>query len=230
MNFNRNGYLNSRNIYVQKYDVGLGKRIVQLTDVHIGPANRENRVEKVIQITNKLKPDIVLITGDLADMSTKLDSHMFDSLKKIKAPKYMIHGNHEFYDGKKKIEEQLKTADIKILNDESVYIKDLTILGADYKSDPEIVINKTKIKGKSILMIHEPLGEKAAAKHKIDLVLSGHTHGGQFFPFTIFVNLFFKFTRGIHDYKGSKIIVSMGTLTWGPQVRIGSRNQIIVID
>ena len=111
-----------------------------------------------------------------------------------------------------------------------VYIKDLTILGADYKSDPEIVINKTKIKGKSILMIHEPLGEKAAAKHKIDLVLSGHTHGGQFFPFTIFVNLFFKFTRGIHDYKGSKIIVSMGTLTWGPQVRIGSRNQIIVID
>lgn len=223
------GVFNSQKIKIKKYDLNLGKKVILLSDLHIGPANRERKIKKVIDMTNSLNPDIVLISGDLADMSTKSDEDLFKMFKKIKQQKYMVHGNHELYDGKKHVEELLGSAKINILSNESIYIKGLTIIGVDYKSDPETVLRKTKIKGKSILMVHEPVGEKAAAKHTIDLVVSGHTHGGQFFPFTFFVKLFYRFTRGHHNYKGTDVIVSMGTLTWGPQLRIGSRNEIILI-
>jgi uncharacterized protein len=224
------GIINSQKISIRRYDLGIGKKVVHLSDLHIGPANREKNLKKVIEITNSLNPDLVLITGDLVDMSTELDLHLFDYLKNIKARKFMVHGNHELYDGKKKVEKRLKMGDITILNNESIYTKGLTIIGVDYKSSPELILKKSKIKGKSILLIHEPVWHKYATKYNIDLVLSGHTHGGQFFPFTLFVKLFYKFTRGHHKYRRTDIIVSMGTLTWGPQLRIGSRNEVIVIE
>ncbi len=224
------GLVHSRKIYVERYDLNIGKKIVFLSDLHIGPVNREKRINKVVSMTNSLNPDIVLIGGDLADMSTKLDSHLFVLFKKIRSPKYMVHGNHELYDGKKHVEELLDKAEIKILNNKIIHTRGITIIGIDYKGDPEKIIKKSKIKEKSILLIHEPVGEKIASKYNIDLVLSGHTHGGQFFPFTLIVKLFYRFTRGLNRYKGTNVVVSMGTLTWGPQIRIGSRNQIIFVE
>ena len=121
------------------------EKIVFLSDLHIGPANKEKKIEKVISMTNSLNPDIVLIGEDLIDMSTKLDSHLFRLFKKIKA-KYMVHGNHDLYDGKKHVEELLKKANIKFLNNSFVYEKSLTIIGVDYRSDAEKVFKKAKMR------------------------------------------------------------------------------------
>ena len=209
-------------------------KIVQLSDMHIGSIRNSGFIKKIVEKTNTLNPDAVLITGDTADGSAKLHPHMFNAINDLKCPVFLGMGNHDFYEGIENVHEVLKTTNITVLRDEIVEFEDLQIIGVDYSLErnylrkiiSQMEIDKSK---PSILMYHVPTEIKAASESGISLLLSGHTHKGQFFPFTILGRLVFPYFNGIYNYEETQVYVSQGTGTWGPPMRLGSRSEITSI-
>jgi len=210
-------------------------RIVQLSDMHIGSIRNSGFIKKIVEKTNALNPDIVLITGDTADGSAKLHPYMFDAIDDLKCPVFLGIGNHDVYEGLENVIKVLKTTKINVLRDEIVEFEGLQIIGVDYSLErnylkkilPQIEIDKFK---PSILMYHVPTEVDVAAETGIDLQISGHTHKGQFFPFSILGRLVFPYFNGLYNYKGTQLYVTQGTGTWGPPMRLGSKNEITLIN
>lgn len=208
--------------------------IVQLSDIHLGSIRNSGFMKKIVEKTNTLNPDLVLITGDTADGSAKLHPHMFNTIDNLKAPVFLGMGNHDFYEGLDNVLEVLKTTNITVLRDELVEFKDLQIIGVDYSLErnylkkilPQIEIDNSK---PSILMYHVPTEVETANKYGIDLQLSGHTHKGQLFPFNLLGRLVFPYFNGLYGYNDTQVYVSQGTGTWGPPMRLGSRNEVTLI-
>jgi len=216
-------------------DFGSEIKIVQLSDIHVGTIRNSGYLEKIINIVNSIEPDIVVITGDLVDGSGKLTNLTFSQLKKIKSPVYFSMGNHEYYEGVANVRKLLSENNVGVLQNEFETIKGINIVGMDYSESREYVsehlpkINFSR-ELPSILLNHVPLGYEAAQKQGIRLQLSGHTHNGQVFPFSLLVKLFFPKNSGLYDLNGFYLYVSPGTGTWGPPMRLGSRNEITVFN
>ena len=210
-------------------------RVVQLTDVHIGTIHNKKFLSQVVRKTNALKPDIVLITGDLVDGSGPVMPHMFMGIKDIKARKFFSTGNHEFYEGLHVVTPVLEETGITILRNSAVTYKGIAIIGVDYHQGkrylkavlPEIKWDRSK---PSILMNHVPEGFKYAQEHNVNLMISGHTHGGQIFPFSLILALFHNHFVGMFHKNNTHFYVSPGTGTWGPPMRIGTSNEITVFN
>ena len=210
-------------------------KIVQLSDIHMGAIMNSGFLKKIIEKVNDLNPDLVLITGDTIDGSGELHPYMFDSLNKSKCPVYLVAGNHDVYEGLENVFKVLETTNIKILQDEMVEFEDIQIIGVNYSFErqylkkvlSQLEIDKSK---PSILMYHLPSEVKDANEAGIDLQLSGHTHKGQFFPFTFLGRLVFPYFNGLYEYNETRLYVSQGTGTWGPPIRLGSRNEITLIN
>lgn len=236
-----------------------GKTIVQITDLHLGNILRENFLTGVIEKVNSLNPEIVVITGDLFDgMDGNITplAKMLDNIK-TKRGVYYVTGNHETYIGVDKSVAALKPTQVKVLNDEVVHLGGLQILGISYpemgqiKNIKDIVLtNKDFVQDESsILLYHAPVGIGGGIgdDHKdiylgpntdftdaqeigIDLQLSGHTHQGQIFPFSILAGLIFNgYDHGLHTLNNFNIYTSSGTGVWGPTMRTGSRSEITSI-
>lgn len=231
--------LNSISLEIKDVEINIptlkrNMKIVQLSDIHIGSIRNSGFIKKIVEKTNTLNPDIVLITGDTIDGSAKLHPHMFNTIDNLKMPVFLVIGNHEVYDGIENVFEVLKTTKINILRDEMVEIQDIQIIGVDYafeKQHLKKVLSKLEIDQSkpSILMYHVPSELEAANKAGIDLQISGHTHKGQFFPFNFLGRLVFPYFNGLYEYNGTSLYVSPGTGTWGPPMRFGSRNEITLI-
>ncbi|MGC9516507.1 MAG: metallophosphoesterase [Methanomicrobiales archaeon] len=209
-------------------------RIVQLSDIHIGSIRNSSYMEKIVEKTNELHPDIVLITGDVVDGSAKLHKKTFCAIDKIDAPVLFVIGNHEVYEGLDEVYRVLDPTKIKILRNEIFEFQGIQIIGVDYslkKDHLNNVLKKLKIDNKApkILMYHVPQDVDVSNKFGINLQLSGHTHKGQIFPFNLLVKLAFPYFNGLYKYKGTYIYVSAGTGTWGPPMRLGSKNEITLI-
>lgn len=216
--------INARRVRVKKIKIsGFGKKLraVQLTDLHIGSINTCNYLKKIVDITNNLNPNVVFVTGDLVSGNKKMTTGLFDDLKYLKAKTYFVYGNHEYYEGIPEFNQVVKSTGMEILQDRKVKFKDFDIYGLDYKDKQSIDI-KT-----DILLAHAPIYNKNAK-----LTLSGHTHAGQIFPFNIFVRLNTKYVTGLYTENNgkNKIYVSPGTSTWGPPMRLGSINEITLIE
>lgn len=225
--------LNACGVIVKEVPLsGFGKKltVAQLSDIHVGTIRNSRTLQKIVDRTNASHPDIVLITGDLVDGSGKLTTETFAPLKKLCAPTFMIMGNHEFYEGLALVERLVKKTGVKILRNEAVMSKGLCIIGMEYsairsyvaKKLPKLLHTKLPV----ILLNHEPVGYDAARKAGVKLMLSGHTHSGQIFPFTLLVRAFYPYISGLYTLGGLKFYVSPGTGTWGPPMRLGSRNEI----
>jgi len=231
--------LNSIPVEIKKIEINIptlkkNVDIVQLSDMHIGSVRNSGFMSKIVKKTNDLKPDIVLVTGDTVDGSAKIHPGMFNAIEKIKAPVFLIMGNHEYYEGLENVLNVLNTLDITILRDEIVEIQDIQIIGVDYsynKDHLKYTLSKLKIdKSKpSVLMYHVPNELEAANHAGIDLQISGHTHKGQLFPFNLFSRLVFPYFNGLYNYNNTTLYVSQGTGTWGPPMRLGSKNEITQI-
>ena len=209
-------------------------KIVQLSDIHIGSVRNSGFIKKIVEKTNSLNPDIILITGDTIDGSAPIHPHMLAAIDDLKAPVFLILGNHEFYEGLENVLRVLKTTKIHILRDELVETQGIQIIGVDYsyeKNHLDDVLSKLDIDASkpSILMYHVPGEPKAANKAGIDLQISGHTHKGQLFPFNFLGRIVFPYFNGLYEFNGTKVYVSPGTGTWGPPMRFGSRNEITQI-
>ncbi len=210
-------------------------RLVQLSDIHYGTIRNSAFLERIVRMTNSLHPEAVLVTGDLVDGSAPMYPGMFDELNRLEAPAYYVTGNHEEYEGVDDVFAILSTTKLRILNDSKADLEGLQIVGVDYSYDkrrlqkalPEIGIDR---KRPAILLYHVPEGMEYARQNGIALQLSGHTHDGQLFPFNFFVRLAFKNVKGLYDLDGMKLYVSPGTGTWGPPMRLGSRNEITLLD
>jgi len=235
---------NGRTLTIREYIIPIKNldhplRIAHLSDIHVGTVHQQKYLSEIVTDTNSKKPDLVLITGDLFDGSAPIQPETIASLKDLQAPTYITHGNHEFYEGLDYVRNTLKSLDLNLLEDSAVEIAGVQVLGLnDGKSIPRDqslgeILNSlpTSTTGTPrILMYHTPIEWEEARAHEVNLMLSGHTHNGQIFPFTLLVKLAFPYINGLYEEDGKYLHVSPGTGTWGPPMRLGSRNQITIIN
>jgi predicted MPP superfamily phosphohydrolase len=219
------------------------KRIVHLSDIHAG-SRSSKFLNKIVEQTISHQPDAVVITGDLLD-SSAVDESFLAPLKNFTCPVWMSLGNHERYVDLAQAIEAIEKQQVSILRNTSSAFEDIHIIGIDDTDNPKdakeelgkLNIHKDRF---NILLYHRPDGWQAAVEHRIDLMLAGHTHAGQIWPFGLLVRLQFPQLAGYfsHDHSSesgatqakSHLVVSQGTGTWGPTLRLGTRSEIIVLD
>ncbi|PLW79760.1 metallophosphoesterase [Candidatus Woesearchaeota archaeon] len=222
-------------VEVELENFGKGTKIVQLSDVHVGTMKNSKYLTELVAKVNNLKPDIVLITGDLVDGSGPLYYESYQPLEKLNAKTFFIHGNHETYEGLLEVENIIKKLNITLLKNEVVEYRGVQIAGIEFTERKDLVkssienLNVSDIKP-SVLMTHVPLGYEEASKKGFNLMLSGHTHNGQIYPFNLLVRIAFKHIKGAYDIGEMMHYVSPGTSTWGPPMRLGSKNEITVFN
>jgi predicted MPP superfamily phosphohydrolase len=208
-----------------------GFRIVQLTDVHISPTFRRSCVEEIVAVVNTLNADIVALTGDLVDGTVGQLADDVAPLEEIKSARgnYFVTGNHEYYSGVIEWIAEVRRLGFTVLINEHRIItsgKSKMLLAGvtdyresriltDHRSDPQ------KARNAAVKI--------AAARAGYDLQISGHTHGGQFFPWNFVVGLTQPYVSGLYQHADTQIYVSRGTGYWGPPVRVGSPSEITLI-
>jgi hypothetical protein len=219
-----------------------GFRIVQISDIHVGPTIKQQYLQAIVDRVNALEPDVIAITGDLVDGSVaELREHVAP-LAKLRARhgSYFVTGNHEYYSGVHGWVAELQRLGVRVLHNEHVVLRHggaaLVLAGVpDYSghqfdaahgSDPAAAIAGAPAGAPRVLLAHQPRTAPAAAQAGFDLQLSGHTHGGQFLPWTFFVPLQQPYTAGLHKLGRLWIYVSRGTGYWGPPKRLGAPSEI----
>ncbi|MBP6017930.1 MAG: metallophosphoesterase [Burkholderiaceae bacterium] len=220
-----------------------GFTLVQVTDLHVGPTIKRHYVGAVVDAVNALKPDVIILTGDLVDGSVERLSQHTQPLARLTAPYgvYAVTGNHEYYSGVAQWITEFQRLGMKVLmnqhdilmhHDQALLLAGVTDFGAehfvaDQASDPVQALrgapNNVAVK---ILLAHQPRSAPAAAAAGFDVQLSGHTHGGQIWPWGYFVPLQQPFVAGLHRLDAMQVYVSRGTGYWGPPMRIGARSEI----
>jgi uncharacterized protein len=223
-----------------------GFSIAQITDLHIGPTIREREVRRVVEQTNALSPDLIAITGDLVDGTPRELGHIVAELARLKARHgvFFITGNHEYYSGVDAWLELLPKLGIRPLRNEQLAIGDegghFTLAGVDDWSagqfgnghglDLPRAVAGHDGQRPLVLLAHQPRDFLTSVRAGVDLQLSGHTHGGQLFPFNFAVRAVFPWMKGLYretvDGRTGHIYVSRGTGYWGPPMRLGSPPEI----
>jgi predicted MPP superfamily phosphohydrolase len=220
-----------------------GFSIAQISDVHVGPTIKRGFVEGIVRRVNGLKADMVAVTGDLVDGSVQQLSTHTAPLAALAARHgaYFVTGNHEYYSGERAWTEEIRRLGLRVLKNEHVVLKhdgaSLVLAGVtDYsahhfdpaqRSDPAAALHGAPANaGARILLAHQPSSAAAAAQAGFDVQISGHTHGGQFWPWNLFVRFFQPFTGGLHRLKNLWVYVSRGTGYWGPPNRFGVPSEI----
>jgi predicted MPP superfamily phosphohydrolase len=220
-----------------------GFSIAQISDVHVGPTIKRGFVEGVVRRVNDLNADLIAVTGDLVDGSVpQLTAHTAP-LAGLTARHgaYFVTGNHEYYSGERAWTEEIRRLGMRVLKNEHVVLKHdgaslvlagVTDISAHHfdpaqRSDPAAALLGAPINaGAKILLAHQPGSAMAAANAGFDVQLSGHTHGGQFWPWNLFVHFFQPFSGGLQRLKNLWIYVSRGTGYWGPPNRFGVPSEI----
>jgi len=216
-----------------------GFRILQLSDLHIGPTIRRPFVDAVVNRANALRPDLIAVTGDVADgLVPELREHVAP-LGRLRAPHgaYFVTGNHEYYWDVRGWTNELERLGIAVLSNEHrvvergsgrIVIAGVTDLSAT--SDPAAAVAGAPVSNVRVLLAHQPRSAFAAQAAGYDLQLSGHTHGGQYFPFNLLVRLFQPFVAGLHRLESMWLYVSRGTGYWGPPLRLCAPAEITVLE
>ncbi len=206
-------------------------KFAYISDVHIG----SNSYHKIDSITNKLLDqdiDFLLIGGDFIDENHVIKEDL-SSLNNLKIPKYYIYGNHEKYLLKGVAEQIAEKYNLTVLrNSSTIFDKKINIIGVEDNFDKleeslkDIKINSTKY---SVLLNHQPTQLDVAEKNKIDLMLSGHTHNGQIFPFNYLVKIRYSYISGLYNLNKTNLYVSSGAQTWGPNMRFLTKSEIVIV-
>jgi hypothetical protein len=220
-----------------------GFSIAQISDVHVGPTIKRGFVEGIVRLVNDLKVDLIAVTGDLVDGSVQQLSAHTAPLAGLTARHgaYFVTGNHEYYSGERAWTEEIRRLGLCVLKNEHVVLKhngaSLVLAGVtDYsahhfdpaqRSDPAAALRGAPVNaGAKVLLAHQPSSAMAAAEAGFDVQISGHTHGGQFWPWNLFIHFFQPFSSGLHRLKNLWVYVSRGTGYWGPPNRFGVPSEI----
>jgi hypothetical protein len=236
-------YVKVESIDIELKDLAQAYKIVQLSDVHIGGLIDKNFIAKIVQRVNSLNPDLVVITGDLIDIDVKHAQETLDELKGLhsKYGTYFVAGNHEYFHNIEEILKALKLLGVRVLENENIYIgevaKGFNLAGVydvfgyrrkKYMPDIEKALNNLQ-DSPTVLLAHQPKYIDEVT-HSVDLMLSGHTHGGQLYPFKFLVQLAQPYISGLHQHNEElQIYVNKGTGFWGPPMRLGASSEITEI-
>ena len=246
------GFLNARRLAkVVNVDVPIahlpkaleGFRIVQLSDIHVGPTIKQPYLQAIVDAVNALDADAVAITGDLVDGSVSQLAAHTAPLARLRARHgaYFVTGNHEYYANAHEWIPELRRLGLKVLLNEHVSIERdgaaLVLAGVtDYtahhfdpkhRSDPNAALAGAPDNAAvRVLLAHQPRSAEAAEQAGFDLQLSGHTHGGQFVPWNLFVPLQQPYVAGLNRLRKMWIYTSRGTGYWGPPKRLGAPAEI----
>lgn len=220
-----------------------GFKIIQLSDVHIGNTIKKDFVEKLVERVNATKPDLIVLTGDLVDLDIHKITEDIQPLQELSSKHgvYFILGNHEYFHNTHEIIEHIKRLGIKVLiNEAKVIDQSFNLVGlSDAVGDrmgflpPDLPKAFEPIDPAlpTIVLAHQPKMIKSLETYKPDLVLSGHTHGGQIFPFGLLVLLDQPYLSGLYQHDAhTQIFVSKGAGYWGPPIRIHADSEIVALE
>lgn len=235
-----------------------GFTIAQLSDIHVGPTIKRGYIQRIVDAVNPLDADVIAITGDLVDGSVpELRDHIAP-LGGLRARHgtFVVTGNHEYYAGAHAWIDELRRLGLRVLLNEHVLLGARNAKGA--QTDEEVDANLLVLAGVTdftaihfdaahasdpraaldgapagvttrVLLAHQPRSAPAAAEAGFQLQLSGHTHGGQFFPWNLFVPLQQPFVAGLNRLDAMWVYVSRGTGYWGPPKRFGAPSEITLL-
>jgi predicted MPP superfamily phosphohydrolase len=220
-------------------------KIVQISDLHLGMMVGERRLKRIVELVHEAEPDVVVCTGDLVDAKMDDLNHLADMLAQIRPPlgKFAVLGNHEFYAGVAQSKRFLEAAGFKVLRNQPYRLDGvLTIVGVDdpagsrhkgnraAEQKEAALLSEVDSQEFTLLLKHRPL-VAPASQGRFDLQLSGHTHGGQIFPFTLITAFFYTNQTGLASLdKNSLLYVSRGAGTWGPPMRLLAPPQVTLIE
>jgi len=221
-----------------------GFTIVQITDIHVSSTIKRPFVQKVVDTVNELNPDLVALTGDLVDGSVAQLGNDVAPLAELRAPygSYFVTGNHEYYSGVEPwLAETARLGFTVLMNEHRVIeigggkilvagVTDYTggSFSSEHISDPHKALHGAPDCDAKILLAHQPKSIYEASKAGYDYMISGHTHGGQYFPYHFLTALTQPYLSGFHRHDNMYLYVSRGTGYWGPQIRLGARSEITV--
>lgn len=231
-----------------------GFTIAQLSDLHVGPTIKRGYIERIVGKVNALNADLIAITGDLVDGSVAELRQHIAPLSELQARHgtFVVTGNHEYYAGAPAWIAELRRMGLRVLLNEHVVlhhdtpgrpgtdsdalvlagVTDFTAVHFDaaQASNPQgALAGAPEASLVRVLLAHQPRSAPEAADAGYQLQLSGHTHGGQFFPWNLFVPLQQPFTAGLHRLHGMWVYVSRGTGYWGPPKRFGAPSEITLL-
>ena len=222
-----------------------GFRIAQISDLHVGPTIGADFARTVVETVNGLKPDMVALTGDLVDGSVEHLSEGIAPLGDLEAPEgvYFVTGNHEYYSGARSWCKKMADLGAHVLLNTHHLIERgkgrLLVAGVtdhragrilpQHASDPDAAMAGAPDHDIRILLAHQPNSCRAAKPHEFDLQLSGHTHGGQMFPWNLLVHLAHDFSKGLNRFGRGWVYVNTGTGYWGPPMRVGVQSEITLL-
>jgi uncharacterized protein len=228
-------------------------RIVQLSDIHINDHTSTKMVQQMIEKVNALKPDFIMITGDTLDRHLKpfVENGFNKQFQQLKSKygNYIILGNHEYLglndtnNREEDIINTFKQANLNVLKDDVIYFDNvgITLIGRDDFSSSRYGVKRASLSDlilfsdtdrPIILLDHQPRDINEVTEQNVDLMLSGHTHGGQIFPINILVAMMYKNAYGIYQNAAHNFtsIVSSGYGFGGPPIRLMTQSEIVVID
>jgi uncharacterized protein len=220
-----------------------GFTIAQISDIHVGPTIKRNYLDAIVDAVNELGADLIAVTGDLVDGSVAQLARHTQPLARLSARHgaYFVTGNHEYYSGVEAWLVEIRRLGLRVLMNEhvvlmhegaAVVVGGVTDHGAHHydpaqRSDPAAaMVGAPRNAAFRLLLAHQPRSAFAAAPVGFDLQLSGHTHGGQFLPWTFLVRLQQPITAGLHRVQSLWVYVSRGTGYWGPPLRLGAPSEI----
>ena len=220
-----------------------GFSIAQISDVHVGPTIKQKYVDAIVEAVNGLDVDVIAVTGDLVDGSVRQLAPHVAPLSRLRSRHgtYFVTGNHEYYSGAQAWTEEFQRLGMRVLMNEHVVlthrehhvvmagVTDFSAHHFDprHRSDPSVALQGAPADAVvKILLAHQPRSAAAAAAAGFDLQLSGHTHGGQFWPWNHFVRFQQPFTAGLNRLQDLWVYVSRGTGYWGPPKRFGAPSEI----
>jgi predicted MPP superfamily phosphohydrolase len=219
-----------------------GFSIVQISDVHVGATIKRAYVQAIVDAVNALDADAIAVTGDIVDGSVRDLAHHVEPLSQLRARHgaFFVTGNHEYYSGEAQWTREFRRLGLTVLLNQHVVLSHgeatlvfagVTDYGAHHfnpahRSDPAAALAGAPQAHARILLAHQPRSAPAAAAAGFDLQLSGHTHGGQFWPWNHFVRFQQPYTAGLHRLNALWIYISRGTGYWGPPKRFGAPSEI----
>jgi predicted MPP superfamily phosphohydrolase len=220
-------------------DAWLGRTIALVSDVHAGSIHGRRFVRRIVARLNQLKPAAVFISGDMLD-GTKIDlGSVVQPWTDLAAPAgaYFVSGNHDEFGDPAPLLAALERAGLRVLHNEKVEVEGLQIVGVhDHEThDPQnfqAILRRAQIDRRrpSILLAHQPSNLNIPAEAGISLQVSGHTHGGQFWPWSWVVSkVHGRFAYGLNRLDGLQVFTSSGAGTWGPPLRVGTRSEIVLL-
>ena len=241
------GLVNARKIRKRRITVRLpnlppcwrGRTALLISDLHLGHINGAAFARRIASVARQLDPSILFIAGDLYDGSRVDPDSQAAPLWELSPPlgTYFVGGNHEAFGGADHYEDALRRAAVRVLHNERVIVDGVHIVGVPYGNSTSPLhlrafLEGLRLKGgpASILLNHVPNRLPIAEHAGVSLQLSGHTHGGQTFPFSFVTRRAFgRFTHGLHRFGEMQVYTSSGCGTWGPPMRVGTHSEVVLI-